>query len=152
MRPIGQRFGKAKLASPIRFERTEQTRQAVGADVGAAAAMGIKGTETPHIRRIRHDLIKRVKRNAHREKDDRKANELRGFLPVEVVQDRKEQERINQDLDHLLPRDVLNFGSFVSDNGIKRERENRPTNRRPEKLRPFVEPQPRCPKNEDAEG
>ena len=74
------------------------------------------------------------------------------FLPVKIVDDGEEQKRIHQHLDHFLPRDVFDVRREVTRDGVNRERQHHPANRRPEQLRLGADPDPQRPQQHHADG
>ena len=98
---------------------------------------------------ISEELEHGIKRDGHCQKSQGHDNGLDRFLPLEVVQDNEEQERIDQDSNQFLPRNVLDVGKPISRDGIKCKRQHGPAERRPEDLRARVGPKPDSPGSQD---
>ena len=88
----------------------------------------------------REELIECAKGDEHRQEKKPKGDDLHEFLPVQVVEDGYKQDGIDQYMDQFLPGHILDVGAQISNDGEKRERQNGPTNGRPEQLRAGIQP------------
>ena len=126
--PSGQRVSQAD-----RHEHFQKTGEVIGANVSARAAFAItlRPDKVPNVLRVGRKLVNGIDRDGHSQKNQDATEELRRFLPGQVVQNDEEQGCINQDADEFLPRHILNVRLSITDERVDDERYDRPTDWRP---------------------
>src|SRR5690349_2740280 len=70
------RDGERKSERQQQFQKTSEM---IWTNVSARSAMSVLGKNMPNSGRVRQELIKRVSRNPHCEKNEREGDELYGF-------------------------------------------------------------------------
>src|SRR5439155_5838023 len=99
-----------RVSQADRHEHFQKTGEVIGANVSARAAFAItfRPDKVPNVLRVGRKLVNGIHRDGHSQKNQRATQELRRFLPDDVVQNDKEQQGINQDADEFLSRHILN--------------------------------------------
>src|SRR5580765_2280129 len=93
----------------------------VGTDVSSRSPMHILGEHMPNSGRVRQELVNSIKRNAHGQKHQCQSNHLNVLLPVQVINDREEQKRVNKYAHQFLTGNILDVCCGIPYNGVQGE-------------------------------
>ena len=139
-----QSVGKSK-----RQKHFEKSAEVIRADVSTGPAMGIGLNGEPDAIGVGEVLINSITGDGHGKENESEDDDWREFLAVEVVENGKKENGVNEDTNEFLSGNIFDIGGKVTTDSVNSKSKDGPTDRQPKELGAWIKPKSRTPEHED---